>query len=108
MIAARRPSHANIGTELLVIRGVVGMASAGAIVARRLRSKATGASQAPGTSEATGTATSLNGHEFSFSGHTFHILQSAREADDGTIVTTVVAILLVLFWLRRRNRPGRR
>src|SRR5215207_5667352 len=72
-------------TELLVILGLVGTASAGAIVARRFRSGTKGASQALHTSEAADTATPLIGHEFSFSGHNFHILELARDTEDGTL-----------------------
>src|SRR5215213_9768470 len=82
MIAAKL-RHPIKRTELLVILAVAGTATAGAIVSRRFRSVAKGASQAPHTSEAA--ATSLIGHEFSFSGHNFHLLESARDTEDGTL-----------------------
>jgi quercetin dioxygenase-like cupin family protein len=84
MITARL-RHPLKGTELLVILGIVGTATAGAIVAHRFRSGAKGAPQALHTSEAAGTATQLVGHEFSFSGHNFHIVESARDTDDRTL-----------------------
>ena len=72
--------------ELLMVLGAAGVvALAGAAVARRFRSRAREAPRAPRASEALGTATPLIGHEFSFSGHTFHILESARDTDDGSL-----------------------
>ena len=78
--------HRAKGTELLVVLGVVGAAaSAGVIVARQLRSRARSAPETPPKAEATGTPSPLIGHELSFSGHTFHILQSSRDTDDGSL-----------------------
>src|SRR5215210_1016737 len=78
--------HRVKGREVLVNLGIVGAAaSAGAIVARRFHSGARSAPEAPSTAEVTGTATSLIGHEFSFMGHRAHVLESARDTDDGAL-----------------------
>ncbi len=72
--------------ELLAVLGTVGMAaSAGVIVARRFRSRAKDASETPRTAEAAGTLRPLVGHEFSFLGHRSHVLESARDTDDGAL-----------------------
>src|SRR5215210_2391321 len=81
-----RLHHPVKGTELLAVLGVVGAAaSAGAVVAHRLRSRARSAPEAPSTAEVTVTATSLIGHKFSFMGHKAHVLESARDTDDGAL-----------------------
>jgi mannose-6-phosphate isomerase-like protein (cupin superfamily)/uncharacterized protein YndB with AHSA1/START domain len=81
-----RLHHPIKGTELLAVLGIVGAAaSAGAVVAHRLRSRARSAPEAPSSAEVTGTATSLIGHEFSFMGHRAHVLESARDTDDGAL-----------------------
>jgi mannose-6-phosphate isomerase-like protein (cupin superfamily)/uncharacterized protein YndB with AHSA1/START domain len=85
MIAAK-VRHRVKGTELLAVLGVVGAAAfAGAIVARRFRSGARNAPETPRTAEVSGTASPIIGHELSFSGHTFHILESSRDTDDGSL-----------------------
>lgn len=71
--------HRVRSTELLAALGAVGVASAGVIVVHRFRSGARSASEAPHKSE----TTPLVGHEFSFMGHRFHVLESARDTEDG-------------------------
>jgi mannose-6-phosphate isomerase-like protein (cupin superfamily) len=73
------PRHRANRRQLLAAIGAVGAASAGIVVARRLRS---GAREQSVTSRA---ASPLIGHEFSFVGHTFKVLESAREAQDGSL-----------------------
>jgi mannose-6-phosphate isomerase-like protein (cupin superfamily) len=77
---ARRP-------ELLAVLGIVGAAALiGAAVARRLRSGARDVPEARRTVEAgNGIVTPLIGHEFSFMGHRSHVLESARDTDDGSL-----------------------
>jgi quercetin dioxygenase-like cupin family protein len=77
--------HRVKGTKLLAILGTMGAASLGVVVARRLRSRARSVPEARSTPEATGTSSSLIGHEFNFMGHTFHILESARDTEDGSL-----------------------
>lgn len=81
-MTAAKSRHRVKGTEILAVLGVVGAASTGAIVARRLRPGAREASETP---RASGEATPLIGREFSFMGHTFHVLESARKTDDGSL-----------------------
>lgn len=82
-MTAAKPHHRVRGAEFLAALGVVGAAaSAGAIVARRFRSGAREAQQKPLPS---GTPTLLIGHEFSFMGHDFQVVESARDTDDGTL-----------------------
>lgn len=85
-----RPRPRVKGTELLAVLGVAGAAvSAGAIVARRFRTRfhatAKGAPRTSGTSETTGTPNQLIRHEFSCMGHTFHIIESSRGTEDGSL-----------------------
>lgn len=85
MIAAQ-VRHRVKGTELLAVLGVVGaVAFAGAVVVSRLRSGARSAPETPRTAEVSGTLRPLIGHELSFSRHTFHILESSRDTDDGSL-----------------------
>lgn len=84
MIAAKLRHQAK-SKELLAVLGIVGASSTGAVVARRLRSRARSVPEARSTSEAAGTSSSLIGHEFSVMGHTFHILESARDTEDGSL-----------------------
>jgi len=77
---AAKPRHRIKKTELLAALGLVGAAaSAGVVVSRRFRS---GTSETPETPR---TASPLIGHEFSFLGHIFRVLESARETDDGSL-----------------------
>jgi mannose-6-phosphate isomerase-like protein (cupin superfamily) len=81
-----RLHHLVKGRELLAVLGIVGAAaSVGTVVAHRMRSRARSAPEAPGTAEVTGTTTSLIGHKFSFMGHRAHVLESARDTDDGAL-----------------------
>jgi quercetin dioxygenase-like cupin family protein len=77
---ARRP-------ELLAILGIAGVvALAGAVVARRLRSGARDVPEVRHTVKAgNGIVNPLIGHEFSFFGHRFHLLESARDTGDGSL-----------------------
>jgi quercetin dioxygenase-like cupin family protein len=77
---ARRP-------ELLAILGIAGVvALAGAAVARRLRSEARDVPEVRHTLKAgNGIVNPLVGHEFSFLGHRFHLVESARDTGDGTL-----------------------
>lgn len=81
-----RPCHRVNGTELLAVLGVVGAAAlAGFATVRRLRSRARSFPERPRTAGATSTGNSLIGHKFSFFGHTFHILESSRDTEDGSL-----------------------
>lgn len=85
-MTAAKPHHQAKGKELLAALGVAGVAaSAGALVAHRLRTGARETPSAPRTSESAFTPTPLVGHEFSFMGHTFHVIESARDSEDGSI-----------------------
>lgn len=85
MIEAK-PRHRVRGKELLAVLGITGAAaSAGAIVARRFCYGSRGATEEPGSSEATGALRPLVGHEFSFMGHVFHITESSRDTEDGSL-----------------------
>jgi quercetin dioxygenase-like cupin family protein len=77
---ARRP-------ELLAVLGIVGAAAlTGAVVVSRRRSMRRGAPEAPPMAKAGNSFVSpLIGHEFSFFGHRFHVLESARDTDDGSL-----------------------
>ncbi len=78
--------HRVKGKELLAILVITGAAvSVGAIVARRSRHGWGDATEAPGSSEAPGALRPLIGHEFSIMGHDFHILESSRDTDDGSL-----------------------
>jgi quercetin dioxygenase-like cupin family protein len=69
-------------TELLVALGLVGAATAGFAIARRFGSETP---VTPDTAERAGTSRALIGHEFSFMGHVFHVLESSRDTDDGSL-----------------------
>jgi quercetin dioxygenase-like cupin family protein len=72
--------------EYLAILGIAGVvALTGAAMAHRLRSRARNAPEAPSKAEVAGTATSLIGHKFSFMGHEAHVLESARDTEDGAL-----------------------
>lgn len=78
--------HRTGRAELLVVLGTAGMvALAGVAVARRFGSRVSDARRVARKSEAPGAPTPLVGHEFSFMGHTFHVLESARDTDDGAL-----------------------
>jgi mannose-6-phosphate isomerase-like protein (cupin superfamily) len=85
MTAAK--SHRRVkGTEPLVDLGIAGTAaSAGAILARRFRPGAREQSESARASATSDTDGQLIGHEFTIMGHTFHILQSARDTEDGSL-----------------------
>ena len=86
MIAAKLYHRAR-QPELLTVLGIAGMvALAGAAVARRLRSRARDVPEARRTVKAGNSMFNpLVGHEFSFLGHRFHLLESARDTGDGTL-----------------------
>jgi quercetin dioxygenase-like cupin family protein len=67
--------------------GIVGAAAlTGAVVMSRLRSIRRGAPEVPPMAKAGNSFVSpLIGHELNFSGHRFHILESARDTDDGSL-----------------------
>jgi quercetin dioxygenase-like cupin family protein len=77
---ARRP-------ELLAILGIVGAAAlTGAVVVSRRHSMRRVAPEAPPMAKAgNGIVNPLIGHELNFSGHRFHVLESARDTDDGSL-----------------------
>jgi quercetin dioxygenase-like cupin family protein len=77
---ARRP-------ELLAILGIVGAAAlTGAVVVSQRRSMRRVAPEAPPMAKAgNGIVNPLIGHELNFSGHRFHVLESARDTDDGSL-----------------------
>jgi quercetin dioxygenase-like cupin family protein len=70
-----------------MILGIAGAATfAGVVVARKLRSISGSAPEARRMAKVGNSSVSpLVGHEFSFSGHRFHILESARDTDDETL-----------------------
>ena len=77
---------------LFILVGVVFLCGAGVAIRRRSRTAPTGGGEGEGrqgTSAmgALGDTVSdqLVGHEFSFSGHTFRVLQSARDTEDGSL-----------------------
>lgn len=83
MIEARPRHRVKV---FLTAFGIVGVAaSTGAIVVHRVRSGTRGAAEAPSTSDTTSAPRPLVGHEFSFMGHVFHILESSRDTDDGSL-----------------------
>ena len=67
--------------------GIFGAAAlTGAVVVSRLRSIRRGAPEVPPMAKAGNSfVTPLIGHELNFSGHRFHILESARDTDDGSL-----------------------
>lgn len=78
--------HRSNSTELLASLGIAGAAAlTGVAMARRLRSRARSFPSAPRTFETADTSTPLIGHEFSFFEHTFHILESSRDTEDGSL-----------------------
>jgi mannose-6-phosphate isomerase-like protein (cupin superfamily)/carbon monoxide dehydrogenase subunit G len=86
MIAANLRHRAK-RPELLAILGIAGVAAfAGAVVARQLRSISGGAPDEPRMVKTQhGVASPLIGHEFSAFGHRFHIIESSRDTDDGSL-----------------------
>jgi quercetin dioxygenase-like cupin family protein len=82
-----RARHRVESTKLLAALGVVGAtAAAGFVIARRSGSgPREKISVTPGRSERTGTSGALIGHEFGFMGHAFHVLESSRDTDDGSL-----------------------
>lgn len=73
--------------ELLTILGIVGAAAlTRAVVVSRRRSMRRGAPEVPPMAKAGNSFVSpLTRHEFSLSGHRFHVLESARDTDDGSL-----------------------
>jgi quercetin dioxygenase-like cupin family protein len=85
MIAANLHHRAK-QPELLAILGIVGVvAFAGTAVACRFLSRTRSAPEVRRTAETVGTVSPLIGHEFDFSGHRFHIFESSRDTEDGSL-----------------------
>jgi hypothetical protein len=86
MIAAKLHHRAR-QPELLAGLGIASVvALAGAAVARRLRSGARDVPEARRTLKpGNGIVNPLIRHEFSFFGHRFHLLESGRDTDDGSL-----------------------
>ncbi|HEX6708840.1 MAG TPA: cupin domain-containing protein [Rubrobacter sp.] len=78
--------HQAKSKELLAALGIAGAAaSAGALVTHRLRTGARETQQTQRASETAGKPAPLIGHEFSVMGHIFHVIESARDSEDGSI-----------------------
>jgi quercetin dioxygenase-like cupin family protein len=74
----RRPAF------LFVLVGVAFLCGVGLAIRRRSRTASAGGGVGEGRQGSSARVT-LVGHEFSFSGHTFHVLQSARDTDEGSL-----------------------
>ena len=83
MIPARLP-HRTERPELFKILGIAGAAAfAGAVIWSRLRSSPRNTPEMRRTGKEI--SSPLVGHEFNLLGHRFHILESARDTDDGSL-----------------------
>jgi mannose-6-phosphate isomerase-like protein (cupin superfamily) len=69
---------------LFVLVGVACLWGVGVAIRRRLSTASAGGGEGEGRQSTSATVT-LVGHEFSLSGHTFRVLQSARDTDDGSL-----------------------
>jgi quercetin dioxygenase-like cupin family protein len=69
---------------LLMLVGVAFLCGVGVAIRRRSRTAPAGGGEGEGRQGSSATVTLL-GHEFSFSGHTFRVLESARDTDDGSL-----------------------
>src|SRR5215204_5739519 len=69
---------------LLMLVGVAFLCGVAVAIRRRSRTAPAGGGEGEGR-QGTSTIVSLVGHEFSFSGHTFRVLESARNTDDGSL-----------------------
>jgi mannose-6-phosphate isomerase-like protein (cupin superfamily) len=64
--------------------GVAFLCGVGVAIRRRSRTAPAGGGEGEGRQDTSARVT-LVGHEFSFSGHTFRVLESARHTDDGSL-----------------------
>jgi quercetin dioxygenase-like cupin family protein len=69
---------------LLMLVGVAFLCGVAVAVRRRSRTASAGGGEAEGR-QGTSAMVTLVGHELSFSGHTFRVLQSARDTQDGSL-----------------------
>src|ERR671920_932092 len=69
---------------LFMLFGVVFLWGVVAAIRRRSRTAPGGGGEGEGR-QGTSAMVTLVGHEFSFSGHTFRVLESARDTDDGSL-----------------------
>jgi quercetin dioxygenase-like cupin family protein len=69
---------------LLMLVGVAFLCGAAVAIRRRSRTAPAGGGVGEGRQGSSARVT-LVGHEFSFSGHTFRVLQSARDTEDGSL-----------------------
>ena len=69
---------------LVMLVGVAFLCGVGVVIRRRWRIAPAGEGERE-ERQGTSTMVTLVGHEFSFSGHTFRVLQSARDTDDGSL-----------------------
>jgi quercetin dioxygenase-like cupin family protein len=75
-LSRRRPA------VLLMLVGVAFLCGVGVAITRRSRTAPAGEGEGR---RGTSTIVTLIGHEFRFSGHTFRVLESARDTDDGSL-----------------------
>jgi mannose-6-phosphate isomerase-like protein (cupin superfamily) len=75
-LSRRRPA------VLLMLVGVAFLCGVGVAIRRRSRTAPAGEGE---ERQGTSAIVTLVGHEFSFSGHTFRVLESARNTDDGSL-----------------------
>ena len=77
-----RPRHRSKQPQLIASLGVAGSAViAGAVILSRLRSRPGKMRREAGHER----SSPLVGHEFTLMGHRFHVLESARDTDDGSL-----------------------
>ena len=69
---------------LLMLVGVAFLCGAAVAIRRRSRTAPAGGGVGEGR-QGTSARVTLVGHEFSFSGHTFRVLESSRDTDDGSL-----------------------
>jgi mannose-6-phosphate isomerase-like protein (cupin superfamily) len=69
---------------LFVLVGAAFLWGVGVAIRRRSSTASAGGGEGEGR-QGTSTRVTLVGHEFSFSGHTFRVLESARDTDDGSL-----------------------
>ena len=74
----RRPAF------LLMLVGVAFLCGVAVAIRRRSRTAPAGEGEGEGR-QGTSARVTLLGHEFSFSGHTFRVLESARDTEDGSL-----------------------
>src|SRR3712207_6558986 len=74
----RRPAF------LLMLVGVVFLWGIGVAIRRRSRTAPAGGGEGE-RRQGPSSIVTLVGHEFSFSGHTFRVLESARDTEDGSL-----------------------